>query len=65
MDTLSCARLLTPQHRAAIEEFPMSDAPVWVQIVVSIFGLVCLGAAVWAARTHKNSPRDWDYRDDL
>jgi hypothetical protein len=43
----------------------MSDAPVWVQIVVIVIGLACLVGAIWAARRHKNSPRDWDYRDDL
>lgn len=44
---------------------PLSDAPGWVQAVVIIIGLACLVAAIWAARAHKNSPRDWDYRDDL
>lgn len=43
----------------------MSDAPVWVQVVVIVIGLACLGAAVWAARTVKDHPKDWDYRDDL
>lgn len=43
----------------------MSNAPVWVQIVVIVIGLACLVGAIWAARAHKNSPKDWDYRDDL
>jgi protein-S-isoprenylcysteine O-methyltransferase Ste14 len=43
----------------------MSDAPVWVQIVVIVIGLVCLVGSIWAARTHKRSHGDWDYRDDL
>lgn len=43
----------------------LRDAPTWVQILVIVLGLVCLVAAIWAARAHKNRPSDWDYRDDL
>lgn len=43
----------------------MSEAPVWVQIVVIVIGLACVVGAFWAARTTKDRPSDWDYRDDL
>ncbi len=43
----------------------MSEAPVWVQIVVIVVGLVFLVGAFWAARRIKDDPKDWDYRDDL
>lgn len=43
----------------------MSNAPVWVQIVVIVIGLVCLGAAVWAAVKNKDRLADRDYRDDI
>lgn len=43
----------------------MSNAPVWVQVVVIVIGLACLAAAFWAACKIKDRPVDWDYRDDL
>lgn len=39
--------------------------PWWAKAVITLIGLVCLVASIWAARNHKNSPRDWDYRDEL
>jgi hypothetical protein len=43
----------------------IATAPVWVQVVVIVIGVVCLGAAVWARCTLKDKPIDRDYRDDL
>lgn len=43
----------------------MSDAPVWVQVVVIVIGLACLGAAIWAKVKNKDHPADRDYRDRI
>jgi hypothetical protein len=43
----------------------MSDAPLLVQVVVTVVGMAFLVAAGWAKFRLKDRPADRDYRDDL